>query len=239
MENFTTDALFDGQLLISQSKSGYRFSIDPVILAYFASPMAGSKIIDLGTGCGVIPLVLAHRETDLRITGVEVQSSLVRHAKANVLRNDKDKIVDIVHMDMKQYQCAHPEMFFDLVITNPPYTKKNAGRVNPDSERAVARHEIKITLSDIIDTASGLLKDQGMFVIIFPEARLAELLAEMTAKNLNPEKVRLVYTKKGGRAKLVLVSGKKNSNHSVIYDAPLIIYDLSGKYTQEMAMMLR
>ncbi len=239
MEQFTTDALFDGQLLINQSRSGYRFSVDPVILSHFASPPAGSRIIDLGTGCGIIPLILAHREPNLSITGIEIQGVLARFARENRAKNNRDTTIEIVHMDMKDYPGAETLSQFDFVVTNPPYTKKNAGRLNPHSERAVARHEIKIILADIVKIASGLLKDQGRFVTIIPEARLNELLFLMTASGLNPEKTRLVYSKKGDRPKLVLVCGIKNGKKPLVKEKPLNILDASGQYTPEMELMLR
>ncbi len=239
MEDLTIDTLFDGRIQISQNKNGYRFSVDPVILAHFVNPGPGSRLLDLGTGCGVIPLILAHRQADLRITGVELQTSLYRLAIENVSNNDMGGIIDIVQADMTDYPNTYSGELFDFVVTNPPYIKKNAGRINPDSERAIARHEIHITLIGIIRTASGLLHDKGEFAIIFPEGRLSELLTEMIAENLYPEKIRLVYTNKAGDAKLVLVSGRKNFRTPQMKESPLRIFDAYGRYTPEMEKMFR
>ncbi len=238
MERLTTDALFDGQLLITQSKSGYRFSIDPVILAHFAAPEPGSKIIDIGTGCGVIPLILAYRQYDLWITGVEIQGSLARLADSNIIKNKKSDRISIVNMDMKDFAATHPGDFFDLVITNPPYTKKHTGRINPDSERAVARHELKITLSEILKAAAFMLLKKGRFFIIYPVERLDELLALMVEYKIFPKRIRLIYPKRNGSAKLVVVCGVKQDVDDLITEAPLYIYNLSGSYSYELEQML-
>ncbi len=239
MKNYSVDTLFISRLKVKQSKTGYRYSLDPVLVSHFAKPLPGSKIVDLGTGCGIIPIILAYRISKLQITGVEIQKNLAELAKVNIANNNLQGNIKIISSDMKIYEEFFPSQSVDMVITNPPYTKKNSGRINPDSERAIARHEIKITLEELIKVASSLLKDNGKFVIIYPEKRLTELLSVMKGNGINPDRQRLVYTKNNNIAKLVLQSGIKNGGKGLIIEPPLYVYNDSKSYTEEVKRMFR
>lgn len=239
MENYSLDTLFNENLKIKQSKTGYRYSIDPVLVSCFAKPLSGSKIIDLGTGCGIIPLVLTHRISGLEITGIEVQENLAELAKENIVNNRLQNNVTIVLSDIKDFAESFVSETIDMVITNPPYTKKNAGRINFDTERAIARHEIKITLEELLKVAAALIKDKGEFVIVYPEKRLEELLTLMKNNGIHPHRLRMVHPKKNSRPKLVLVSGIKNSKPDFIIEPPLYIYDESELYSEEMQRMFQ
>lgn len=239
MKNCSVDSLFNDQIVIKQSKTGYRYSVDPILVSHFAKPLPGSSIIDIGTGCGIIPIILAHRTANLQITGIEIQPNLAELAKGNIEKNNLQKNVTIILSDVKQCLDHLGPDAVDMVITNPPYTKKNSGRINPDSERAIARHEVKITLEEIIEVASTLLKDNGAFVIVYPEKRLPELLSVMNYNRINPERLRFVYPKNNDIAKLVLVRGIKKGLKGLITEEPLYIYDDSESYTEEMKRMFK
>ncbi|MGD8703714.1 MAG: methyltransferase, partial [Desulfosarcina sp.] len=171
MESTTRDHFFDGHIILNQPKAGYRFSIDAVILAHMVDPTAGETVLDMGTGCGVIPVMLAYRHPDLRLIGVEIQRSLCRLARQNVADNRMSDRIDILHGDMVRLQAADIGGPVDLVVTNPPYRKQGSGRVNADSQKAVARHEMKINLDSLLRTARRMLNPSGRLAIIYPSVR--------------------------------------------------------------------
>lgn len=222
-DTYSLEILFDS-IRLKQKVSGYRFSIDPLLLSYFAQPSPGDSIVDLGTGCGIIPILLKYRIPSLQIKGVEIQQALAEIAEDNIRENRMSKNIEIIHSDMKKIPDLIKPGTIDMVVTNPPYTKKKSGRINPDPEKAIARHELAITIDELLDVTSFLLKDQGEFVIIYPYKRLAELLAAMKKYRLNPEKRRIVFTKKNAAPKLVLLSGRKNGYHDCDISSPLHIY---------------
>lgn len=237
MSNYSLDTLFNKKIKLKQSKTGYRYSVDPLIVSHFANPIPGSKIIDFGTGCGIIPVVLAYRFSELKITGVEIQKNLAELAKENIINNNLQEIVTIIESDIKAFKSSFIPHSVDMVITNPPYTKRNAGRINPDPEKAIARHEIKITLDELIKAAGELLNEAGEFVIIYPLIRLDELLFVMKKNGINPKRLRLVHPGKNSLAKLALVSGIKNGGKALTTERPLYIYDRCQSYTEEMKKM--
>ncbi len=239
MKNYSVDAIFNSRIVVKQSRKGYRYSFDPVLVSHFAKPLQGAKIVDLGTGCGIIPIILACRISKLQITGIEIQQNLAKLAKENIEKNNLQRYIKIVSSDMMRYEDFLQSNSVDMVITNPPYTKKNSGRINPDSERAIARHEIKITLEELIKVASGLLKDSGEFIVIYPEKRLSELLSAMKSNGINPDRQRLVYTKNNNIPKLVLQSGIKNGGKKLIVEPPLYVYNDSKSYTEEVRRMFQ
>jgi len=238
LKNYSVETLFDN-ITLKQSKSGYRHSIDPILVSHFAKPSAGDKVIDLGTGCGIIPILLADNISPLEIIGVEIQSSLAEFAKDNIMANNMSDDIKIINSDMKKIKSHIEPASVDMVITNPPYTKKNSGRINPDSERAIARHEIKITLAELVEIAAELLKDSGKFVIVYPKKRLSEVLAVMVSNGINPELLRLVHTKKDVAPKLFLLSGEKRGSKELVVAPPLYIFDESAVCIDGIAKMFQ
>ncbi len=234
---YTADTLFEGRMRIKQKKSGYRFSIDSVLLAHFELPHSGEAILDLGTGCGVMPLILSSRVSGISITGVEIQPSLAILAQENASLNCSQNPVEIVNADMQEFAQSYHDRPFDRIISNPPYTRKDAGRINPNSERAIARHEISIDLDGVIMTAEKLLRDQGRFTIVYPFSRYEELISVMERRGLPPVRIRMVYPRRGDKAIRVLVCSEKNGTSRPIIEKPLYIYDTAGEYTPEVSQM--
>jgi tRNA1Val (adenine37-N6)-methyltransferase len=229
----TTDSLFDARLKILQKKKGYRFSIDAAILAHHVNLKPTDVAVDLGTGCGVIPLILALQTPSATIYGIEIQKDLAELASRNVQLNGMEATITIVHRDMKDLKSSVKLGTFDVVFTNPPYHEVLSGRINPKAERAVARHEIRADLSDVVSVAESLLKPSGRFVVIYPAERVTDLFVRMRAFKLEPKLLRLIHPKQGSEAILVVAEGLKHGNPGVSVSSPLIIYTPDGSYTEE------
>lgn len=229
----TTDSLFDARLKILQKKKGYRFSIDAAILAHHVPLKPMDVSVDLGTGCGVIPLILALQVPSAHIYGVEIQKDLAELASRNVQLNGMAGSITIVHGDMRDLGSSLKPGTCDVVFSNPPYREAFSGRINPEAERALARHEIKADLSDVVAVAELLLKPSGRFVVIYPAARAIDLVVRMRTFKLEPKRVRLIHPKPGSEAILVVAEGVKHGNPGLDVSAPLIIYEPGGGYTEE------
>lgn len=237
INEFTTDNFFNGRLTVKQAREGYRFSVDAVILASRIRPKPGDRILDLGTGCGIIPLMLAYRYPHSLVYGVEVQQELAHLAHMNVQDNGMQNQVKILHQDMrtiKQTQVSGP---VQIVLSNPPYRKADSGRINPNSQRAVARHEIKVTLKDVLQVAAAMLKTGGRFFSIYTAERMTDLLISMHDCRLEPKLLRFIHSRKDAEAKRVLVEAIHKGHPGLEVVPPLVIYHDDGIYTAEMASM--
>lgn len=232
------ESLFRGRLKILQKESGYRFSMDALILAHHI-PLKGMDIgVDLGTGCGIIPLIVAHRGSSARLYGIEIQKDLADLASRNVRLNHMEDRITIVCGDMKDFGSYLEPGVADVVFSNPPYRKVLSGRINPDPERAVARHEIKGTLADVVSVAEKLLRPSGRLLVIYPAERIADLLTRMRAFRLEPKRLRLVHSRQDSDAELVLAEGLKQGNPGVKVVPPLIVHKEDGGYTDELKEMI-
>ncbi len=221
----TLDTLYEGRLKILQNKKGYRFSIDALLLAHFARPRPGERVIDLGTGCGIIPAILAFARCTEKIVGVEVQPSLADLARRNMIMNRLASRVKIWEKDMKSLSEKKWRGAFDLVISNPPYRQVGSGRINPREEKALARHEIRTTLGDLLRVAHFILKDKGRLVMIYPAFRTADLIEEMARLRLEPKRLQFVHSRRDEEARLVMVEGLKGGGSQVRVLPPLFLYD--------------
>jgi len=220
----TLDELRLGGLRIIQKKNGYRFSVDPVLLCAFGHLRRGETVADLGTGSGVLPLLLAERSAAGGITGIELQPSLADCARRNVRLNGMENRVRILEGDLRRLNLELYQRF-DAVFANPPFRKPETGRKSPDPQRAGARHELSGCLEDFLKTAFLLLKDGGRFYLVFPAERLAELLEEVRRERLEPKRLRCVHSRQGESAKLVLVEGRKRGRTGMVVDSPLVLYE--------------
>jgi tRNA1Val (adenine37-N6)-methyltransferase len=237
----TVDTLFDTsqQIKIYQPKEGYRYSMDPVILASQVSPFPGCKIIDIGCGCGIIPVILCHRYKDIHVTGVEIQSQLADFATKNIKENRMQDQVLILNQDIKTTSIEDTKGLADIVVANPPYKKRDTGRLNPNIQKAIARHEIKLDLSQFFSRAKSLLKPRGRLIFIFPADRLQEVLLGMTIKAFQLDWIQFIHTRKKNPAKLILVSGLREGHGSCIVRPPLFIYKTNNNPTNEYAAMFK
>jgi tRNA1Val (adenine37-N6)-methyltransferase len=235
----TVDSFFNGLVRVMQHRDGYRFSIDAVLLAHHAGPRPGETVVDLGTGCGIIPLILSFRHPDLRIFGIEVQEGLSGLAARNVAENRMEEKITILRRDLRGLEADLTPGCADLVTSNPPFRKPRSGRINPDTERAVARHEIRVSLSELISAARRILKISGRFVAVYPADRTAELLSELRESRIEPKFLRTVHSHLKTEAKLVLVEGIKHARPGLKIAPPLAIYREDGAYTAEVEAMFR
>jgi len=230
----TLDTMFQGRLKVIQKKDGYRFSLDTVILSRRAQVSAGDRVIDLGTGCGIIPLILAATTPVKEIVGVEIQEELAEIASRNVIINGLGDVITILRADLKNLPSRYPPGFFDFVLTNPPFRKLATGKINPQEQKSIARHEIAISLQEVLTVAHFLLKTQGRFFVIYPAVRLVDLLYEMRACDLEPKTLQTVHSRINTPAKMVLVEGVRGGGIELQVKEPLVIYDAEGNYTQAL-----
>ena len=218
-ERETLDTIRDVRVI--QKRDGYRFSVDAVLLAEFVEEPKGEKGIELGGGCGIVSILLAKRFSEVRMTIVEVQGVLAELALRNISLNGLDGRLEVLCEGIED--LGELEESFDFVVTNPPYRKKGTGRINPVFEKAIARHELLVTLEQIVDVSAHLLKDDGQFFIIHIPARYEELLSLMTKKEINPERVLFVYPRPFSEAILVLIEGIKKGAGNLKVMEPLYI----------------
>ena len=234
MNEETLDEILNGLVRVFQKKRGYRFSIDAILLAHFVSLQARSKVIDLGTGSGIVPLILAHRFPHTAWTGLEIQTKMAELASKNVELNGLQERVTIVHGDARRVRSIFPAHSFDAVTCNPPYRKINSGRINPSEEKAIARHEIEGSLKDFLQAAKYLLKPGGKFFSIYPAKRLVELVSLFRAGSMEPKRMKLVFTNEASDAVFVLAEGRMGSREELKVEPALFIYDQDKRYTGQM-----
>ena len=230
----TVDDIIGGRIRIIQKKIGYRFSLDAVLLAHFAGRAKGCRILDLGTGSGIVALLLAHSRPDSRIVGLELQEDLVHMARRTVLLNNMSDAIEIVAGDVRSIKTILPAGQFDLVVANPPYRRINSGRINPDSQKARARHELTGTLDDFLGAAAYALKQGGKACLIYPARRMVKLIAGMHDHGLEPKRCRMVHSQAESRAEFVLVEGAAGGREEMAVEPPLHIYEQEGGYTQSL-----
>lgn len=228
------DDLIHDDLKVIQSKEHFSFAIDAVLLAYFIDVRAGDKVIDLGTGTGVIPLLITTRNNPAQIVGVEIQTELVDMAQRSIKYNHLEDIIKIEELDIRNLKEEFIAESFDVVVSNPPYLPVGQGKVSPKESIAIARHEVKVELEGIIDISSYLVKFGGEVAYVHRAERLDEILTLMSQHNLQPKNLRLIYPKQDKRCNLILVKGVKGAKPGLVIDKPLIIYQDNGEYTQEV-----
>lgn len=234
----TVDELKRYDLRIVQERHGYRFSLDPLLLCAFAAPGAGSRVIDLGTGSAIIPLVLARRSDTATFVGVEFQDGMAELAERNVQLNGLADRVDILREDVLGLRKRFPVSSFDLVLSNPPYRKRGTGKTSPKRGRDEARHESTATLSDFMAAAKYLVKPTGRICFIYHPARLPELFAEAHLQKLAPLRVRLVHGTVDAEARMVLVEFAKGRRADLKVLPPLIVRAEGFDYAPEVAQLL-
>jgi tRNA1Val (adenine37-N6)-methyltransferase len=232
----TVEELFNGRLVCRQHRHGYRFSHDPVLLAHFFSPQPAERIVDLGTGCGVISLVLAYRWPTISLAALELQPELAELARVNVQLNGLDDRLRVVEGDLVRIEDYFAAASFERVISNPPYRPTGAGRINPDRLQAVARHEILVTLIDVVEAAAWLLVDGGRFDLVYPFEREEELLATLQNGGFATVRSQPVHSYPGKKAGLLLVEAVKGSAGELVELPPFYVHRGAGEgYSLEMA----
>ena len=236
------DSLFDGELACWQYKRGYRFSIDSVLLAHFTPVRNNSTILDLGTGCGVLGLILLYRYKNkgIRITGIEKQPDLVDLAHLNIKSNNFTDTFQLVPGDIADIKKLLKAESFSVVISNPPFYSLTSGRLSSEAEPLIARHQEDSGLDGFVGGAAYCLKNRGRVVFIYPARLLSELFKSMKDSNLEPKIMQFIYSypDEVRGARLVLVEGMKNGGSGLIVLPPFYIYQYkNGPYTEDVASM--
>lgn len=225
-----------GDLKLIQKPGSFCYGIDAILLATFAKVVKHGKIIDLGTGTGVIPLILSHRTEAAEIVGIEVQRDSYERGLRNVDLNDLQDRVKMICGDVKE--IAEKKLVgrhsFDAVITNPPYIKNGSGITNKEEARTIARHETTADLSDFIIAASFLLKEQGDFYMIHRPSRLVDITILCRQYKLEPKKLRLISPNREKAPNLLLIHCVKYGMPELKFLDPLYVYQEDGSYTSEI-----
>jgi tRNA1Val (adenine37-N6)-methyltransferase len=230
----TLDALFGGELQVYQKKQGYRFSIDSILLADFVTIRSGNKVVDLGTGNGVVPLILAYRYPSITLTGIEIQLQMADRAMRNIRLNGYEDRVEIAQMDIASAVERFKPESFDAAVCNPPYRQARSGRLSLSSEKQIARHEIKANLSDFVMAAAFLVKNKGCFACIQLADRTIDLVSAMRSARLEPKRLRTVHAFSNASASMVLVEAVKEGRRGIDILPPLVIYDSAKNYNAEL-----
>ena len=224
---------------IFQDTDCFSFSLDSIMLANFATiRLKDKKIVDLGCGNGVIPLIMSLR-CDKKIIGVELHSKVADMAKRSVDYNGLNDVIEIINTNMKDYVSDETFESFDLITCNPPYFKVNDKNFFKDNiENVIARHEVEITLSELMVIVKKLLKNNGNFAIVHRTDRLMEILSEFRKNNIEPKRVRFVHEKSNKESTLVLIEGQKNGKVGLKVENPFILYNEDGSETEEYKKLL-
>ena len=220
-------------LHIIQSPDKFCFGMDAVLLSGFAYAKKGHRVIDLGTGTGILPLLLWAKTEGEHFTGLEIQEESADMARRSVAGNNIANI-EIVDGDIKSADKLFKRQSFDVVTSNPPYMINEHGITNPDAPKQIARQEILCTLEDVVKAAAYLLKSNGKFFMVHRPFRLPEVFENLRKYRLEPKRMRLVYPQIDKEPNMVLVEAVKYGKPRLIVEKPLIVYDKDMKYTEEM-----
>lgn len=208
--------------------------MEPFLLADFARPTEGDHCLEVGTGCSIIPLLMLTRQPKLFISAVEIQESLIQRAHSNLIGNGAQDRVKLIHADFLEWSETHPDETFDWVISNPPYRKLNSGRINPDQEKALARHEIALTLEALVRRSTRHLKPGGQLALAYPLERLEEVKQSLVANGLTPIRIRQVCGNKTLPARFFLILAQRGQFSGLCEEDRFLIYEEDGAYTSAM-----
>ena len=233
-ENERIDDLQYKGLRLIQKTDGFRFGVDAVLLADFAGVRKGDRVIDLGTGTGIIPILLSGKTQASSITGLEIQQEMAEMAARSVELNGLEGRVAVVCGDIKNSIELFGPSSFDAVVTNPPYMNRGGGLVNPSDAKAVARHEILCSLEDVIRAGSRLLVPGGQFSMVHRPERLVDILCLMRNYNIEPKFLRFVHPSPYRKPNLILIKGTRGGNPQLKMMEPLYVYDDNGNYSEEI-----
>lgn len=234
-ENERIDDLELNNLKIIQNKTGFCFGIDSILLSDFANELPkNSKVLDLGTGTGILGILLCGKTNLSKIYGIEIQKEVSEMANRSVLLNNLSDRFEIVNDSIKNLNKYFNNDSFDAIVSNPPYKKENSGIKNESEVKLISRHEITASLEDFINISSKLLKNNCSLYMVHRPERLSDLFYLLKKYNLEPKKIRMVQSYFDSKPKLVLIKATKNAKSFLNIEKPLIIYNKDGTYTDEI-----
>ena len=228
------DELHRNGYRIIQNEKKFCFGMDAVLLSGFAKVRTGEKVLDIGTGTGIIPILLEAKTEGEHFTGLEIQEESADMARRSVLLNGLSDKIDIVVGDIKEAKELFSAASFDVITTNPPYMIGNHGLKSEEEPKAIARHEICCTLEDVVREGSRLLKPNGRFYMVHRPFRLVEIFTVLTHYQLEPKRMRLVYSYVDKEPNMVLIEALRGGKPRITVEKPLIVYEEQGKYTPEI-----
>ena len=233
-EHERLDDLHRNGYRIIQNEKAFCFGMDAVLLAGYAAVREGERAIDLGTGTGIIPILLEAKTGGEHFTGLEIQAEMADMARRSVALNHLEEKIDIVCGDIKEASQIFGAASFDVVTTNPPYMNDAHGLQNPDPVKAIARHEVLCTLEDVVREGAKLLVPGGRFYMVHRPHRLVEIINIMTSFKLEPKRIKFVHPFVDKEANMVLIEGIKGGKSMIKVEKPIIVYKEQGVYTDEI-----
>ena len=235
MPNERIDELELNNLKIIQKNDGFCFGIDSVLLSDFARKIKNNrKVLDLGTGTGILGILLCAKTNLKQITGIEIQKDIADMATRSIQLNNLQGKFDILNCNIKDIDKLLKIDSYDAIVTNPPYKKPNSGKINENKTKLISRHEIEANLDDFIRISFKMLKDKGTLYMVHRAERIVDILSTMRKYKMEPKRIRFVYSNKNSESKLVLLEATKNAKPFVKIERPLYVYNENGDYTQEL-----
>lgn len=222
---------------IIQHPGKFCFGMDAVLLSSFARVKKNERVLDLGTGTGIIPILLTAKTEGKSFVGLEIQEESADMARRSVMHNHLEEKVEIVTGDIKEAASIFGPVSFDVITTNPPYMIGKHGIANESDTKAIARHEVLCNLDDILRESAKILKPKGRFYMVHRPFRLPEILAKMAKYGIEPKRMRLVYPHVDKEPNMVLVEGMRGAKPRMQVEPPLIVYNKDGSYTEELLKM--
>lgn len=233
-EDETLDDLQIGGIHVIQKRNAFRFGVDAVLLANFARVKRGMKVIDLCSGTGIIPFILAGKTEAAYITGIEIQEEMVEMANRAIEFNELNDKMQFINGDLKNLKLLKSVDRVDVVTVNPPYKLRNSGIINEDDKNAIARHEICCTLEDVIIACRTVLKDNGRMYMVHRPERIADILCLMRKHRIEPKAIRMVHPNTKKAPNIVLIEGQRDGGEFLKWQPPLYVYNDDGGYTEEI-----
>ena len=232
LQDETLDDLNKVNKKIIQKKNGFRFSIDAVLIANFIDIRhKGTTVMDIGTGSGIIPLLLSENENILKIFGVEIITENAILAKRSIEYNNLDNKIEIINKDIKELSV---DSKIDMIVTNPPYIKSDNGKRSETSVKAISKHEVKLTLEELVINSRRILKSGGSFNIVCRTDRFQEIVNLLSENNFFAKRIRMVHVKPGKNAILFMIEAIKDKKYTPEILEPIYLYDENGSYTEEI-----
>ena len=234
-ENERIDDLEYKGLKIIQNKDGFCFGVDSVLLSDYAKKIKkNATVLDIGTGTGIISILLCKKTNLSKIYGIEIQEDVADMAKRSSELNGLENKFEVININIKDVFTKIEPHSCDVVVTNPPYKKVDTGVKSTDKKQLISRHEVECTLEDIISASSKLLNDLGEFYMVHRAERIVDIMCLLRKYKLEPKNIRFVHSRSGEKPSLILVRAVRNAREFLKIDEPLIIYKDNGEYTDEI-----
>lgn len=233
-ENERIDDLQRNHYRIIQNPEKFCFGMDAVLLSGFAGAKEGSRVLDLGTGTGIIPILMEAKTEAAYLAGLEIQEESADMARRSVALNYLEEKIEIITGDIKEAVSLFGAASFDVVTCNPPYMTEHHGLTNPEAPKAIARHELLCTLEDVISQAAKLLKPGGNFFLVHRPFRLVDILVLLREYHLEPKRMKMVHPFVNREPNMVLLQANRGGRAQLTVEKPLIVYQKPGVYTDEI-----